>query len=180
MDFNLHRDFSSLDAATWNALLVESITDVPFLRYEYLSNWWRTRGGGEWVEADLALVTAQEHGRLIGVAPLFLAQYDGAPALMLAGSIEISDYLDLIVRKPDLARFLNGLMNYLASPGPATWSRFDWYNLPDSSPTLAALQSAAEARGWKYVQETYRPTPTIALNGGYEAYLASIEKKQRH
>ena len=58
MDFKLHRDFSELDPTEWNALLSESITDVPFLRYEYLSAWWSTRGGGEWPGAELALVSA--------------------------------------------------------------------------------------------------------------------------
>jgi CelD/BcsL family acetyltransferase involved in cellulose biosynthesis len=180
MEFILHRDFSALDAADWNALLAESITDVPFLRHEYLSGWWTTRGGGEWDDAALLLVSAREHGRLIGIAPLFLAAYEGAPALMLAGSIEISDYLDLIVRRGDLERFLEGLLDYLAASAPAAWSRLDWYNLPETSPTLGALQTAAERRGWTFGREVYRPTPVIALKDGYEAYLASIDKKQRH
>ena len=46
----------------------------------------------------LVLISATENDRLIGIAPLFIADYDGQRALMLVGSIEISDYLDLIVR----------------------------------------------------------------------------------
>lgn len=180
MDFILHKDFSALDAAAWNALLAESITDVPFLRHEYLIRWWQTRGGGEWADPQLVLVSASEGGRLIGIAPLFLAEYEGRQALLLAGSVEISDYLDLIVRAADLPRFLSGLLDYLASSRPAAWSAFDWYNLPEASPTLAALQAESARRGWAYTREVYRPTPAIALNGSYEAYLASIEKKQRH
>jgi CelD/BcsL family acetyltransferase involved in cellulose biosynthesis len=180
MDFNLHKDFSSLDAEQWNALLAESITDVPFLRYEYLSSWWNTRGGGEWSASELVLVSARRDGRLAGIAPLFAAEYDGASALLLAGSIEISDYLDLIVRGQDMAPFLSGLLDFLAASAPADWSRLDWYNLPESSPTLSALRAESARRGWAYREEIYRPTPTIALNGDYEAYLASIDKKQRH
>jgi CelD/BcsL family acetyltransferase involved in cellulose biosynthesis len=56
----------------------------------------------------------------------------------------------------------------------------DWYNLPDTSPTLAALQAEAGRRGWDYRQEIYRPTPRISLEGGFDAYLARIDKKQRH
>ena len=55
----------------WNALLAESMTNVPFLRYEYLAAWWQTLGGGEWKDAALSLVTAHEADRLIGIAPLF-------------------------------------------------------------------------------------------------------------
>src|SRR5690349_21954686 len=98
MDYTLHRDFSEIDAGTWNQLLKESVSDSPFLRHEYQSAWWGHRGGGEWQNGQLVLVSAREGERLAGIAPLFIAEYDGQRALMLNGSIEISDYLDVIVR----------------------------------------------------------------------------------
>ena len=180
MDFKLHKDFSEFDPITWNALVSESITDTPFLRHEYLSQWWRTLGGSEWMQAELILVSAADNGQLVGIAPLFITQYDGQKALMLVGSIEISDYLDLIVREQDLPRFLSGLLDFLASYYPSGWSTLDWYNLPDASPTLAALKAESEKRGWDHHKEIYRPTPRIPLNGSFEEYLARIDKKQRH
>ena len=188
MEFTLQKDFSTINAHEWNTLVEAGITDTPFLRHEYLSQWWGTLGGGEWKQAELVLVSASEDGRLIGIAPLFKADYDGRPALLFVGSIEISDYLDLIVRAEDLPRFLAGLIDFLASSGsldplgmaPLSGLPFDWYNLPDSSPTLAALKVESERRGWTYRQEIYRPTPRIALTGDFDAYLAGIEKKQRH
>jgi CelD/BcsL family acetyltransferase involved in cellulose biosynthesis len=99
---------------------------------------------------------------------------------MLVGSIEISDYLDLIVRADDLPRFLAGLLDFLVSLDAAGWSALDWYNLPDVSPTLAALKAESEKRGWNHHEEVYRPTPRIPLNGSFEDYLARIDKKQRH
>jgi len=99
---------------------------------------------------------------------------------MLVGSIEISDYLDLIVREKDLPRFLSGLLDFLGSSVAEEWSALDWYNLPDSSPTLTALKSEADRRGWTHHEEIYRPTPRIVLNGSFEEYLGRVEKKQRH
>lgn len=188
MNFKLHNDFSEIDPNTWNALVEQSIADTPFSRYEYLSEWWKTLGGGEWgVGADgraepplLVLVSATENDQLIGIAPLFIADYENQRALLLIGSIEISDYLDLIVRKEDLPRFLSGLLDFLASPHGEAWSVLDWYNLPDDSPTLAALHAESESRGWIHHQEVYRPTPRIALTGSFDEYLESIDKKQRH
>ena len=121
MEFTLHRSFTDLEslAAEWNTLLTESVTHVPFLRHEYLRTWWETRGGGEWPESELAVVIARQDGRLAGVAPLFSAKNrDGDPALLLLGSIEISDYLDLIVRPTDLPDFISGLLDFLGIPGP--------------------------------------------------------------
>ena len=180
MDYILHKDFSELSESTWNALVEQSIIDTPFSRHEYLSEWWKTLGGGEWNSAQLVLVSATEEDQLIGIAPLFHAEHDGQRALMLVGSIEISDYLDLIVRPDDHARFLAGLLDFLASSATDDWSALDWYNLPDSSPTLAALKAESEKRGWNHHEEIYRPTPRITLNGSFEEYLSRLEKKQRH
>lgn len=180
MEYTLHKDFSELNAQEWNDLLKESVIDTPFLRHEYQRGWWEHRGGGEWQNAQLVLVSAREDGRLIGIAPLFVAEYEGKSALLLVGSIEISDYLDLIVRMDDHSRFITGLLDFLASTIPDNWSTVDWYNLPDSSPTLATLKAEAESRGWAHLEEMYRPTPRIALNSSFDEYLSRVEKKQRH
>ena len=180
MNFISHRDFSELSAEAWNALVEQSISDTPFSRYEYLSEWWKTLGGGEWQRAELVLVSANENDQLVGIAPFFITEYDGQRALMLIGSIEISDYLDLIVREQDLARFCSGLLDFLGSASADSWSALDWYNLPDDSPTLAALRAESEKRVWVHHEEVYRPTPRIPLNGSFDDYLARIDKKQRH
>jgi CelD/BcsL family acetyltransferase involved in cellulose biosynthesis len=195
MEFTLHRDFTGLDslANDWNSLLEESITIVPFLRHEYLRAWWETRGGGEWPDSELAIVIARQDGYLTGVAPLFAARNrDADPALLLLGSIEISDYLDLIVRPADLTAFLPGLLDYLGHSGPAglgvpapeaqskPWQVLDWQNLLETSPTLPALKTETEKRGWTFVQEQTYHAPSIPLKGDFEIYLSGIDKKQRH
>jgi CelD/BcsL family acetyltransferase involved in cellulose biosynthesis len=183
MEFTLHTNFESLTplADEWDALLPESVTDAPFLRFEYLRDWWQTLGGGEWPQAELAVVTAHDGEKLIGVAPLFQAtNRDGQPALLLLGSIEISDYLDLIVRPVDLPRFVSGLLDFLASRGADSWRALDWYNLPEASPTLPALEAESTSRGWTFTRETYQPAPYIPLPADFDTYLAGIDKKQRH
>ena len=186
MDYILHTNFNEIDENEWNDLLNESINDTPFLRYEYQTAWWEHKGGNEWKDANLILVSAREDGKLIGIAPLFIAEYDGRQAILLNGSIEISDYLDLIVRTDDHARFVSGLLDFLGSPYgddaslTEAWSAIEWYNLPDDSPTLAALKAESESRGWTHHEEVYRPTPRIAINGDFDEYLSRVEKKQRH
>jgi len=185
MEFTLHRDFSELEslAPEWNAVLAESVTNVPFLRYEYLHSWWETRGGGEWHAAELAIVIARQAGKLVGIAPLFSAlNRDGLPALMLLGSIEISDYLDLIVHPANLKSFLTGLIDFIDASGNglAGWNTLDWQNLLETSPTLPVLKEDAERRGWVFHQNQTYHAPSIPLMGDFDAYLCGIDKKQRH
>jgi hypothetical protein len=142
---------------------------------------------------ELVVVLARQDGRLAGVAPLFAAKNrDGDPALLLLGSIEISDYLDLIVHPVDLSDFLSGLLDFLDHSGPAglsvaapeagtkPWQTLDWQNLPEASPTLPALKAEAEKRGWTFIQEQTYHAPSIPLTGDFETYLSGIDKKQRH
>jgi CelD/BcsL family acetyltransferase involved in cellulose biosynthesis len=96
------------------------------------------------------------------------------------GSIEISDYLDLVARPELLQSFLSGLLDWLTTAYPEPWSLLDWVNLPDGSPTLAALKAESVKRGWVYSAEVYQPTPYIPLPGDFEAYLETLDKKQRH
>ena len=154
---------------------------MPFLRHEFLSTWWSSRGGGEWADsAELALVTAEEEGRLLGIAPLFFSQNrEGEPALLLLGSIEISDYLDLVARGEHLPRFISGLMDFLATI-PQPWKCLDWHNLFETSPTLPALQTEAARLGWSCTIEKTYHAPSIPLPGDFETYLCGIDKKQRH
>lgn len=180
MEFTLHRVFPESIKNEWNTLLDEGISHVPFLRYEYLHSWWQTRGGGEWPEAEMAIITAEEDGRLIGIAPLFLAAHDGMQELLILGSIEVSDYLDLIVREEDLNRFVDGILEFLLGMQDLNWERLDLYNLLDGSPSLKALEQAAIKKGLAFESTRLQHSPFIPLPGDWETYLAGIDKKQRH
>lgn len=181
MKLTLNRVFPEELQDEWNALLEESYAHVPFLRYEYLRIWWQTRGGGEWPEAELAIVTARENERLVGIAPLFYApDHRGEPALLLLGSIEISDYLDLITRPQDLGAFLEELLPFLRQADLPTWRSLELDNVLEDSPTLPALERAAQQQGWSFSLEKLQHSPCIPLPGDWERYLASLDKKQRH
>ncbi len=181
IQLTLHTTFPDELRQEWNALLEESVSHVPFLRHEYLQAWWKSRGGGEWPQAQLALVSGRQDGQLVGIAPLFYTpDHQERPSLMLLGSIEISDYLDFIVRPDDLQPFMDALFDFLPGAGLPDWQTLDLYNFLDSSPSLQALQQTANRLGWDYQQADLQHSPYISLPGDWEAYLTSIDKKQRH
>ena len=116
-------------APAWNDLLAESIANLPFLRHEYLLAWWDSLGGGEWETGELAIITAHRDEELVGIAPLFLSTHEGSESLLFLGSIEISDFLDFIVREDDLKAFIHGLLDFLDSHVTLSWSALDLQNL---------------------------------------------------
>lgn len=169
-------------ADEWNDLLECSASHVPFLRHEYLVSWWKTMGGGEWENGALYVVIARhDNGALAGAAPLFLTQNrDGENALMLLGSIEISDYLDMLGCMEDLPLFTEGLLNLIAKDDSLDCQVLDLYNILEDSPLLPSLRNNAESLGWSVQQEKLQHCPYIPIPGDWETYLAGIDKKQRH
>ena len=166
----------------WNNVLINSATHVPFLRHEYMVSWWKTLGGGEWDHGDLYVISYRsEEGTLQAIAPFFHSKnLERKNALMLIGSMEISDYLDLICPKEYLVEFIDAILDHLSNPDIPNWDVLDLYNLPEESPTLSALSEAVRKRGWRFHQERIHPAPLLKLPNQWEDYLGGIQKKQRH
>jgi CelD/BcsL family acetyltransferase involved in cellulose biosynthesis len=167
---------------TWNQLLTCSASHVPFLRHEYLATWWKTLGGGEWAQGEMFIAAAyHEDGSLAGAAPLFhTTNREQQKALMLIGSIEISDYLDFMACQEDLPAFIQELLSQIGQEKSPTWEVIDLYNILDTSPSLPLLRQAAQDLGWQVQEEPLQHCPYIPLPGNWETYLAGIDKKQRH
>lgn len=182
MDFKIYEQFPQELKQQWNELLTRSICHVPFLRFEYLQNWWHTRGGGEWPQdARLVLITAWQGEELVGIAPLFHSMYQDRPSLLFLGSIEISDYLSLLVAPENLESFTAELFDFLKeSQEVPDWQVLDLYNIFASLPLIPALEKAAESLGWQTLIVETDHAPGITLPGDWEAYLSELSKKQRH
>jgi CelD/BcsL family acetyltransferase involved in cellulose biosynthesis len=98
---------------------------------------------------------------------------------MLLGSIEISDFLDLIVEKENLDLFLDAVLAHLLGPNVPDWQCLDFYNILQDSPTLPALEAAAEKHGLRFRQEVYLPSPNISLPNDFDEYLETLDSKYR-
>ena len=167
-------------ASEWNGLLARSPSDYPFLRIEYLSAWWRHLGGGEWKSGEPRLALWREDGAVRGIAPLF--RPDGEPRLLLIGSREISDYLDVIAARGDHEEFCRRLTDALAELPAGDWRTLELCNLHPSSPTIAAMESCAAARGWAVERTTLEICPVICLPRTWNTYsrIARRENSSRN
>jgi CelD/BcsL family acetyltransferase involved in cellulose biosynthesis len=183
MNFSYTQEFPSEIKSEWNALLTSGITHVPFLRYDYLHTWWQTRGGGEWPqESSLLIIQAHEDGHLVGIAPCFIAPVHGKNTLLLLGSVEISDYLDLLVKPQHVQTFVSELLAYIRTVLAPEFAikQLEFDNIIDRSPSLEALHSASRELGITCTVASIAKSPYIPLSGDYEEYICSLDKKQRH
>jgi CelD/BcsL family acetyltransferase involved in cellulose biosynthesis len=181
MKFSLHTKFDELPEEEWTVLLNRTSTRVPFIEYAYQKLWWETRGGGEWPEASLLIFEARVDGALVGLAPLFSTPMpDGTTAVFNTGSIEVSDYLDLIVLQEYREEFVEKLMGELMALNLPGFNLLSLCNLLDSSATLPLLHSLSARTGWQLTVEKLQHCPNISLASDWETYLAGIDKKQRH
>lgn len=180
----------------WEALLSRSVMPTPFLRPFWQKAWWTAYQQGK----TLRLITVREGERLVGIAPLFLHEMrvavgellprlsierpeplpEGAARRILhpLGGTEVSDYLDLIVDREQAGAVYAALWDFLKGQGD--WELLDLHCLPSGSPTLEALPRLAQASGWRAETVQEEVCPIIALPASWEAYLDSLDKKQRH
>lgn len=180
MELKIIEDFSGIKKEDWDALLVLSETNVPFLRYGFQESWWRHKGGGEWPQdSQLMLAAGYEGGRLVGIAPLFSPAGTQQKKLVFIGSIEISDYLDIICLPDHKEGFIQALLNFVEKDLPEI-EKIDLVNIPEESTTINMVKNLVRKTGWQTNIDQAYHTPAIRLAGDWDTYLAGIDKKQRH
>lgn len=159
----------------WNSLLTDSAADTLFLTWEWQSVWWQS-----WGQGDLLLLAARDDdGRLLGLAPLYAAPGEAGRHLAFVGCVEVSDYLDVIVRHGCEAAVYPLFVEALAARTDG-WDALSLCNILATSPTLSYLPTLARGRGWQAVDEHEDVCPVIHLPTTWDEYLAALGKHQRH
>jgi CelD/BcsL family acetyltransferase involved in cellulose biosynthesis len=187
LEFTLYRDESGFAAlrSEWNDLLRRSRFDTIFLTWEWQTTWWRYLGANR---GPLYLLAARDGERLAGIAPLYLTNDESGRTLRVVGCYEVADYLDLIIEAGREEAVLSAFLEWLAGSGAPAWDALDLCNQPMPSLSHSRLPELARARGWSAEVTQEDVCPVIALPrgsaepgyDGWEAYLATLDKKERH
>jgi len=161
----------------WNRLLSQSASDTPFLTWEFQKTWWESFGQGR----ALRVITARQSGDLIGIAPLYVETLpDGQQTLRLIGGLEVADYLDAIIPAGQERVVLPTLLDYLWDDAAYAWDLLDLHNVPATSPTREVFRSWAAQRGRRIDERVEEVCPILQLPSTWDAYLQSLDSKQRH
>lgn len=160
-------------AAEWDALAATGMTDTPFQSLAYQRAWWihlQPETG------DLHTVAVRsDDGDLRAIASFYLL--DGL--LYFNGCVEETDYLDLIVRAEEAEAAWQAVWRCLNSDGFPHWQGMSLCNVPAGSPSRTILARLANEAGYDFAEEIHEVCPVITLPDSFDAYLDSLDSKQR-
>jgi len=170
--------FSSLEQQ-WKGLLRRSRADTIFMTWDWQQTWWEWFGQESW----LSVVRIRDGAELLGLVPLY-TQGNGPErrTFRLAGGVEVSDYLDLIVAADAReVQTYEAFWRWLTQDSDEGWDLLDLHNVPASSPTLRRLPALAEASSeFEVSLHVEEVCPVITLPSTWDEYLSSLSKKERH
>ncbi len=163
-------------ADDWDNLLERAVYPPFFMRHLYQTTWWQYLGND-----DLVLIAVYtDEGQLVGLAPLYATTNQaGQRELSFVGCVDVSDYLDMLVDENYIEAVHQVLLDSLLS-NEVAWDKLYLCSLPHNSITHTHFAKAAKARGLQIALSEQDVCPVITLSDSWDAYLASIKKKQRH
>ena len=153
-------------AAEWDPLVQRSMTNTPFqlLAYQHPE------------QGSLHTITVrEENGRLLAIVSFYLLD----STLYFNGCVEETDYLDLIAPAAEAERAWTAVFDCLSSSGFPQWQALNLCNVPEASPTRTILTQLARQRGFSFQESLHEVCPVIQLPTSFDAYLDSIDSKQR-
>ena len=178
--YTVYTQRSGFDALRpeWNALLQRSRFNSVFLAWEWQTTWWDCLGTDE-----LFLVAFRDPAdELIGIAPLFCRRNENEEGchLHVVGCAEVADYLDLIIAAGREQEVYSAFLDFLTGPDAPDWKRLLLCNLYETSDTYRLFPILARDAGLNVGVKQEDVAPYIVLPDSFDAYLAGLNKKQRH
>lgn len=176
MNLALHDVDSAFEKleAEWNVLLERSSGNV-FSTWEWQSIWWKAYQPGE-----LWIVTCRDDdNRLIGIAPCFISSRGDDRVLSFIGCVDVTDYLDFIIDDDFIEPVLEAFAGFFAEHHDH-FDFIDLCNFPQKSKTLSQFPRLLEECDFVVEQAQLDVCPLFDVPESWEAYLSSLNKKQRH
>ncbi len=161
-------------AAEWDALAAQGMTDTPFQTLAYQQTWWQNLQPSD---ANLHTITVrQPDGQLTAIACLYIT---AEGIVHFNGCVEETDYLDLICAPENAGAAWTAVFDMLCSPQFPHWTLLELCNIPAASPSRTILDQLAQKNGLNSVETISEVCPIIQLPDTFEAYLDSLDSKQR-
>jgi CelD/BcsL family acetyltransferase involved in cellulose biosynthesis len=157
----IHSAISPLEP-DWDDL-VDRTGTAPFTRPGWVDAWWHAFGRGR-----LEILALRRRGRLAGVLPLVRRR-----GVVSSTTSDWMSAYDPPAEDPEAAR---ALAEALFASRPR---RVEFRYLPLGHPVRDSCRATAAARGYRLVDGPMERAPYVPLGGGWETYVAGLDRKRR-
>ena len=163
-------------ADEWEGIIPKDRSDTLFTKPGWQKIWWDHLGSGELV---VLTVRTEEDDVLRGVASWFITEHEGQRSVHYVGCEDVVDYLDLIAQPEHINAVADAVLSFMTSSQGPAWDYMDLCNMPESSPAREALLKAAEKLSLNAEMRIQEVCPVVHLPDSYDAYLDTLDSKQR-
>ncbi len=161
-------------ADEWDALAQRGMTDTPFQTLAYQESWWKNlRPEGSGLHS---IITRSDDHQLAAIACLYITSQG---TVNFNGCVEETDYLDLISEARHAEEAWRLIIDSIFSEDYPQWRLLELCNVPAISPTRTILSRLVESIGQCVVESINEVCPVIHLPDSFDAYLQSLDSKQR-
>jgi CelD/BcsL family acetyltransferase involved in cellulose biosynthesis len=175
LDVEIDCDEKCFELAEWGELLSRDPNKHIFATADWNRLWWEEFGAGK----DLFLLTMRRAGDLTALVPLFREEEAELKILRFIGGVDLTDYLGPICSLEDRNDVAETLVAWLLETG-VEWDEFDAHCLPVPFGFAEYLVDHADRRGLQFRLEQEETSAVLPLQQDWEAYLSSLDSKQRH
>ena len=175
LEIGLECTETCFDLPEWRTLLASDPNRQVFAYPEWNRAWWEEFKEGK----DLFLMTMKRNGDTKAIVPLYRRHDSGRKILRFVGGIDLTDYLGPICALEDRGEVADALVDWLATTD-IEWDEFDAHNMPVPLGFTESLVERADAKGFRFEFDQEETSAVLPLPTDWEAYLASLDSKERH
>jgi len=170
-------------ASRWNELLAKSASSSIFLTSEWVEPWWEVFGA----DLELMVLVAEEHGRLIGIAPLMIAphpspggRYIRTLMFLGQGGDTLAEHLDFILEPGREAELIDAFIDHLTGPMRRRWDALLLQRVLDTSVNRSLAIEQLRKRGIAVVTRNELPSPYLPLPESMDSLLTAKSSNFRY
>jgi CelD/BcsL family acetyltransferase involved in cellulose biosynthesis len=168
-------DESCFDLPEWRELLRRDPSRHVFSSPEWNKLWWQEFGTGR----DLLLMTMMRGDEVAAIVPMYRKEEAGRRILRFVGGIDLTDYLGPICSLQDRNAVAETLVDWLATTD-VWWDELDAHSMPVPLGFAEFLVDHADRHGFDFILDQEEVSAILPLDSNWDAYLASLDSKQRH
>lgn len=163
-------DFLKLEKS-WNDLLAQSDSDLPFFTFELISLWWQVFG----IKNELLVLLIKENNELIAIAPLQSSKTKWRGLTVKAVTFigdHYSNRLGLIIKNNAINK--EDIFQHIVAYLKSTKHEFDLISLDlivDNSDTDLTIKKFLDANAMKHRRMKTDLSPYLLINSDWDSYL---------